>query len=174
MIQRIITFVAVTAILALVASADDTHGAPSLPMNPPPSTVQLAQETLVSSFQTSQNRKLESKGNKKEDRKVLATESKAAAAAATTSTPQEPAGQQQQQQAAQDSPGTETDKNRDFDGSELVEWITSNGGFIHPNARIGLDPTGNYRGVFVKDVDESDPVTELGIADDEVICRIPW
>ena len=35
-------------------------------------------------------------------------------------------------------------------GSNLIEWINSNGGYIHPNARIGLDPSGQYRGVFVK------------------------
>ncbi len=28
--------------------------------------------------------------------------------------------------------------------------VNSNGGFIHPNVRIGLDPMGQYRGVFVK------------------------
>ena len=74
--------------------------------------------------------------------------------------------QQQQQQE-------EEDKNIAYDGSDLIEWINSNGGFIHPNARIGLDPTGQYRGVFVKNVDEEGG-TEKGIGEDELVCSIPW
>ena len=35
-----------------------------------------------------------------------------------------------------------------------------------------MDPTGKYRGVFVKTVEEGG--TEEGIAEDEVVCRIPW
>mmetsp|Transcript_19707 Transcript_19707/g.29401 ORF Transcript_19707/g.29401 Transcript_19707/m.29401 type:complete len:483 (-) Transcript_19707:878-2326(-) len=66
------------------------------------------------------------------------------------------------------------DKNISYDGSDLIEWITSNGGFIHPNARIGLDPTGNYRGVFVKSVGGEDGGTEEGIEEDELVCSIPW
>ena len=76
--------------------------------------------------------------------------------------------QQQQQQQQQ-----EEDKNIAYDGSDLIEWINSNGGFIHPNARIGLDPTGQYRGVFVKNVDEEGG-TEKGIGEDELVCSIPW
>ena len=34
------------------------------------------------------------------------------------------------------------DKNLSYDGSDLIEWINDSGGFVHPNARIGLDPTG--------------------------------
>ena len=68
----------------------------------------------------------------------------------------------------------EEDKNVDYDGADLIEWITSNGGFIHPNARIGLDPTGNYRGVFVKSVGGEEGGTEEGIQDDELVCSIPW
>lgn len=64
------------------------------------------------------------------------------------------------------------DPNLTYNGDELIEWINENGGYIHPNARIGLDPTGKYRGVFVKTVEEGG--TEEGIAEDEVICRIPW
>ena len=67
--------------------------------------------------------------------------------------------------------GTMEDKNRSYDGSDLIEWINSNGGFIHPNARIGLDPTGQFRGVFVKDADENG---EGGIEEEEIICKIPW
>ena len=74
--------------------------------------------------------------------------------------------QQQQQQE-------EEDKNIAYDGSDLIEWINSNGGFIHPNARIGLDPTGQYRGVFVKNVDDEGG-TEKGIGEDELVCSIPW
>lgn len=64
------------------------------------------------------------------------------------------------------------DPNLSFNGDELIQWINENGGYIHPNARIGLDPTGKYRGVFVKTVEEGG--TEEGIGEDEVVCRIPW
>lgn len=64
------------------------------------------------------------------------------------------------------------DPNLHYDGDELIEWINGNGGYIHPNARIGLDPTGKYRGVFVKTLEEGG--SEEGIGEDEVICRIPW
>ena len=70
---------------------------------------------------------------------------------------------------------TQFDKNIAYDGSDLIEWINSNGGFIHPNARIGLDPTGQYRGVFVKNVgDDEDGGTAEGIKDDDIIAKIPW
>ena len=68
---------------------------------------------------------------------------------------------------------TEEDKNIAYDGSDLIEWINSNGGFIHPNARIGLDPTGNYRGVFVKSAGEEGDTAD-GIEEDELVCSIPW
>ena len=63
--------------------------------------------------------------------------------------------------------------NLSYDGSDLIAWINSNGGFIHPNARIGLDPTGQYRGVFVKSVGEEGGTSD-GIEDDDIIARIPW
>ena len=66
----------------------------------------------------------------------------------------------------------EEDKNSSYDGSELIEWINTNGGYIHPNARIGLDPSGQYRGVFVKTVEEGG--TAEGIENDDIIGRIPW
>ena len=66
------------------------------------------------------------------------------------------------------------DKNLTYDGSDLIEWITSNGGFIHPNARIGLDPTGQYRGVFVKNVGGTEGGTEEGIEEDDLVASIPW
>ena len=68
----------------------------------------------------------------------------------------------------------EDDKNLTYDGSDLIEWITSNGGFIHPNARIGLDPTGQYRGVFVKNVGGTEGGTEEGIEEDDLVASIPW
>ncbi|KAL7499037.1 hypothetical protein ACHAWT_009633 [Skeletonema menzelii] len=68
----------------------------------------------------------------------------------------------------------EADKNIAYDGSDLIEWITSNGGFIHPNTRIGLDPTGQYRGVFVKSVGGEEGGTEEGIEEDELVATIPW
>jgi len=68
----------------------------------------------------------------------------------------------------------EEDKNIAYDGTDLIEWITSNGGFIHPNARIGMDPTGKYRGVFVKSVGGTDGGTVEGIEEDELVCSIPW
>lgn len=68
----------------------------------------------------------------------------------------------------------EDDKNLTYDGSDLIEWITSNGGFIHPNARIGLDPTGQYRGVFVKSVGGEEGGTEEGIEEDDLVASIPW
>ena len=68
----------------------------------------------------------------------------------------------------------EADRNIAYDGSDLIDWIKSNGGFIHPNTRIGLDPTGKYRGVFVKSVGGEDGGTPDGIEKDTIICEIPW
>jgi len=68
----------------------------------------------------------------------------------------------------------EADRNIAYDGSDLIDWIKSNGGFIHPNTRIGLDPTGQYRGVFVKSVGGEDGGTPDGIEKDAIICEIPW
>ncbi len=75
----------------------------------------------------------------------------------------------------------ETDNNSEYDGIKLVEWIISNGGYIHPNVRIGADPSGKYRGVFVKNWNaerSSDGVgigkSGRGIGKDEVIAEIPW
>ena len=68
----------------------------------------------------------------------------------------------------------EADKNIAYDGSDLIDWIKSNGGFIHPNTRIGLDPTGQYRGVFVKSVGGEEGGTPDGIEKDATICEIPW
>ena len=91
----------------------------------------------------------------------------ASAAAAAVAEKVDDTTPQQQQQG-------EEDKNIAYDGSDLIEWINSNGGFIHPNARIGLDPTGQYRGVFVKNVDDEEGGTEKGIGEDELVCSIPW
>lgn len=64
------------------------------------------------------------------------------------------------------------DPNLHYTGGDLIDWINSNGGYIHPNARIGLDPTGKYRGVFAKTIEEGG--SEEGIEEDDVICKIPW
>ena len=73
------------------------------------------------------------------------------------------------------------DKNLAYDGADLIEWINANGGFIHENARIGLDPTGMYRGVFVKNqnkiVEQNQPprtTMDVGIEEGDIIARIPW
>ena len=57
-------------------------------------------------------------------------------------------------------------------GQAIIEWINNNGGLIHSNARIGLDPTGQYRGVFVKTLEEGGSVE--GIEDGDIVGRIPW
>ena len=57
-------------------------------------------------------------------------------------------------------------------GQAIIEWINNNGGLIHSNARIGLDPTGQYRGVFVKSLEEGGTVE--GIEDGDIVGRIPW
>lgn len=95
-----------------------------------------------------------------------------------------------------DDNDSDNDKNLSYDGSDLIEWINANGGFIHENARIGLDPTGMYRGVFVKNrenyannIHESttSQITENNnqrivgegegsgsIEEGDIIARIPW
>ena len=57
-------------------------------------------------------------------------------------------------------------------GQAIIEWINNNGGLIHSNARIGLDPTGQYRGVFVKSLEEGGTVE--GIEDGDIVGKIPW
>ena len=57
-------------------------------------------------------------------------------------------------------------------GQAIIEWINNNGGLIHSNARIGLDPTGQYRGVFVKTLEEGGSAE--GIEDGDIVGRIPW
>ena len=65
------------------------------------------------------------------------------------------------------------DDNLLYDGSDLVDWIRNTpGGYVNPNARIGLDPSGRYRGVFVRTVEEGG--TEEGIPEGEMLCSIPW
>ena len=67
----------------------------------------------------------------------------------------------------------EEDANVSYDGSDLVAWINDNGGLVNTNARIGLDPTGRYRGVFVKN-DNDEGGTEDGIEEGDIIVRVPW
>ena len=50
--------------------------------------------------------------------------------------------------------------------------MDSNGGVLHPNARIGLDPTGSYRGIFVKREGEEGG-TDDGEEDGDIVARIP-
>ena len=66
----------------------------------------------------------------------------------------------------------------DKDGEEILEellnWIITNGGYIHPNAHIKfVPPTESYRGVFVKNINEEGGTTE-GIRKGDIICKIPW
>jgi hypothetical protein len=77
--------------------------------------------------------------------------------------------------AASSSPtnAEEEDKNLTYDGSDLIAWINDNGGLVHANARIGLDPTGQYRGVFVKNAGEAGGTSD-GIKEGDVVGRIPW
>jgi hypothetical protein len=74
---------------------------------------------------------------------------------------------------AEEGEKVEDDANVSYDGSDLVAWINDNGGLVHPNARIGLDPTGRYRGVFVRNVIDEGGTVE-GIEEGDVIVRVPW
>ena len=67
------------------------------------------------------------------------------------------------------------DKNSDDEiVKELLDWIITNGGYIHPNAHIKLvPPTESYRGVFVKNINEEGGTPE-GIKKGDIICKIPW
>lgn len=57
---------------------------------------------------------------------------------------------------------------------ELLNWIITNGGYIHPNAHIKFaSPTQSYRGVFVKNINEEGG-TPKGIKKGDIICKIPW
>ena len=57
---------------------------------------------------------------------------------------------------------------------ELLNWIITNGGYIHPNAHIKfVSPTQSYRGVFVKNINEEGGTPE-GIKKGDIICKIPW
>ena len=69
----------------------------------------------------------------------------------------------------------EEDANVSYDGSDLVAWINDNGGLVHGNARIGLDPTGKFRGVFAKDAKDGGGCEEDGgIEEGDIIVRVPW
>lgn len=96
--------------------------------------------------------------------------------------------------AASEEEEEEEDPNRNYHGEDLIQWITSHGGMIHANARIGFDPTGRYRGVFVTtnangDTAETTTTTTTtegeettppnlpsttGIEEGDIIARIPW
>ncbi|KAL7453656.1 LOW QUALITY PROTEIN: hypothetical protein ACHAWC_006453, partial [Mediolabrus comicus] len=56
-----------------------------------------------------------------------------------------------------------------LDNEELLDWIITNGGYIHPNAHIKfVPPTQSYRGVFVKNVNEEGGTPE-GIKKGDII-----
>ena len=71
----------------------------------------------------------------------------------------------------------EDNKNRDEEDEiveELLDWIITNGGYIHPNAHVKfVPPTQSYRGVFVKNVNEEGGTPE-GIKKGDIMCKIPW
>lgn len=126
-------------------------------------TLDLAQDILDELFLTSENTKVDNTNHETKTEKSSDTvEDKPKADLQT--------GPEAQQTLA--SSTANIDPNLHYDGDELIDWINNNGGYIHPNARIGLDPTGKYRGVFVKTVEEGG--TEEGIEGDEIVCRIPW
>ncbi len=200
MVSRIASLSSIIAIatFTILTSANADQSPPShLPEDQPdyaensapvPSTVQLATETLTELLQTqtSQNTKLETKAEKNKEANSYEEESEESSTAGASekkeAAPLGPGGQEQQQQAFRESyPDSEVDNNVDFDGTELIDWINNNGGYIHPNVRIGLDPTGNYRGVFVKGWGEGESGVDGeiggpggGIEDGDVICKIPW
>ena len=126
-------------------------------------TLDLAQDILDELFLTSENTKATT---------TTTTDSKSDK---DTTDPNKPKADLQTGPEAQQTLASSTsniDPNLNYNGDELIDWINGNGGYIHPNARIGLDPTGKYRGVFVKTVEEGG--SEEGIEEDEIICRIPW
>lgn len=125
-------------------------------------TLDLAQDILDELFLTSENAKVDNTNNQPNNDQSDTVENKPKANLQT--------GPEAQQALA--SSTSNIDPNLHYDGDELIDWINNNGGYIHPNARIGLDPTGKYRGVFVKTVEEGG--TEEGIEGDDVVCRIPW
>ena len=85
----------------------------------------------------------------------------------------EPAAETPAAPAAEGTASDPPDANLLYDGSDLVDWIRGTpGGYVHPNARIGLDPSGKYRGVFVRTVEEGG--TGEGIPEGEMLCSIPW
>ncbi|KAL3781896.1 hypothetical protein HJC23_004081 [Cyclotella cryptica] len=148
-----------TACLLLPAASAQSNpkGKRNLPQNYS-SNLRLANEILDELFLTSHN----SKADAKKPNEIKTDPSKPK--------PDLQTGQTAQQALAAEN--SNPDPNLNYDGADLVEWINSNGGYIHPNARIGLDATGKYRGVFVKSLGEEGG-TEGGIQEDEIICRIP-
>mmetsp|Transcript_28118 Transcript_28118/g.59009 ORF Transcript_28118/g.59009 Transcript_28118/m.59009 type:complete len:584 (+) Transcript_28118:154-1905(+) len=200
MVSRLVALSSIIVITSFsLLSSTNANDAPPTPLPedqpdyaknsiPVPSTVQLATETLTELLQTqtSQNKKLETKAEKNKEKKADEEESDKTSTVGDSekkeAAPLGPGGQEQQQQAFKESyPDSEEDKNLDFDGTELIKWINNNGGYIHQNVRIGLDPTGNYRGVFVKEWGEGESGVEGeiggpggGIGDGDVICKIPW
>ena len=146
----------ITALLLSFTTAQPKKGH-RLPKNYD-KNLDLARDILDELFLTSQNTKVDSSIDT-----VTTVDSK-------KPKPDLQTGPEAQQSIA--SSKSNVDPNMQYNGDELIEWINGNGGYIHPNARIGLDPTGKYRGVFVKTVEEGGSAE--GIENDDVICRIPW
>ena len=130
------------------------------------SSVRLAHETYERLVAAPHIAAIAEEDEQKQDNKHSVEETNADA---TSSSPTSGEGAPSAQQNMPD----EGDKNLAYDGAELIDWINNNGGFIHPNARIGLDPTGQYRGVFVKSVGEEGGTSE-GLEEGDIVGRIPW
>eukprot|EP00571_Detonula_confervacea_P014899 CAMPEP_0172306364 /NCGR_PEP_ID=MMETSP1058-20130122/7441_1 /TAXON_ID=83371 /ORGANISM="Detonula confervacea, Strain CCMP 353" /LENGTH=540 /DNA_ID=CAMNT_0013018219 /DNA_START=146 /DNA_END=1768 /DNA_ORIENTATION=- len=162
MIRRIIPIVANTLlILSGTNAASDEANSSSL-------AFELAKTTLDRIMAPPQALSDVDKENDKNNSVGEKTQSEANGNGATEET------NDKQQPTKEDETKMEAeDKNLSYDGSDLIEWINNNGGYIHPNARIGLDPTGQYRGVFVKNVEEEGGTSE-GIEEGDTVARIPW
>ena len=159
MARRLLPVVAAASLLGRTAGADE--GSSSFDIEP---SVDLAQDIVERFMGLSLPPSTQS------------AQSEEAADNETGEGSQPPAAGEADNSAAEpssaNSNGGEEDKNLTYDGSDLIEWINANGGLIHPNIRIGLDPTGQYRGVFVKTLEEGG--TEEGIDEGDITARVPW
>ena len=107
----------------------------------------------------------------KKNMSVPTTTTTAAEGDSSTSTSSEPIEPESTTKTANNEESTEAIQQEER-GQAIIEWINNNGGLIHSNARIGLDPTGQYRGVFVKTLEEGGSAE--GIEDGDIVGRIPW
>ena len=153
----------VRGITTLTCLLTATATAKSLPKNYS-SNLQLAQDTLDELFLTSLNTKVERAPTHEADQAKKSGDNS-----------DKPKPDLQTGPSAQQTLATSTsniDPNLHYDGQIIIDWVNNNGGYIHPGVRIGLDPTGQYRGVFVKTPEEGG--SDEGIEEDAVICKIPW